>query len=106
MHLPPAIDLYVKAENAGDVESLAECFASDAIVRDEGHTYEGLAAIKAWKAETKKRYNHIVEPLEVAQRDGKTVLKAKLSGNFPGSPVTLAFSFVFEDGKITSLEIR
>ena len=106
IHLPPAIDLYVKAENDGDVESLSECFAPDAIVRDEGHTYEGLAAIKEWKAETKKKYNHSVEPLEVAQRDGKTVLKAKLTGNFPGSPVTLEFSFVLEHGKIASLEIH
>jgi len=106
MHLPPAIDLYVKAENAGDVESLAECFAPDAIVHDEGHTYEGLAAIKAWKADTKKKYNHTVEPLEVAHRDGKTVLKVKLTGNFPGSPVTLEFSFVLEHGKIASLKIH
>jgi hypothetical protein len=29
MHLPRAIDVYVKAENAGDVESLSECFAPD-----------------------------------------------------------------------------
>jgi len=106
MHLPPAIDLYVKAENAGDVESLAKCFAPDAIVHDEGHTYEGLAAIKAWKADTKKKYNHTVEPLEVAHRDGKTVLKVKLTGNFPGSPVTLEFSFVLEHGKIASLKIH
>jgi len=106
MHLPLAIDLYVKAENAGDVESLAECFAPDAIVHDEGHTYEGLAAIKAWKADTKKKYNHTVEPLEVAHRDGKTVLKVKLTGNFPGSPVTLEFSFVLEHGKIASLKIH
>jgi SnoaL-like protein len=105
MHLPPPIDLYVKAENAGDVESLSECFAPDAIVRDESHTYEGLAAIKEWKAETKKKYSHAVAPLEVADRDGKTVLKARVSGNFPGSPVTLEFSFVLEGGKIASLEI-
>ena len=106
MHLSPQIDLYVKAENAGDVESLSECFAPDATVRDEGRTYEGLAAIKEWKAETKKKYNHTVEPLEVAHRDGKIVLKAKLTGNFPGSPVTLEFSFVLEDAKIVSLEIH
>src|SRR6267143_6774400 len=93
VHLPPAIDLYVKAENAGDFESLSQCFAPDAIVRDEGRTYVGLAAIKKWKAETKKKYQHTVEPLAVAQRIGNTVLKAKLTGNFPGSPVTLEFSF-------------
>jgi hypothetical protein len=106
MNLPLPIELYVKAENSGDVESLSKCFAPDAIVRDESHTYEGLAAIQAWKAETKKKYNHTVEPLELAHRDGKTVLRARLTGNFPGSPVTLDFSFVLEDGKIASLEIH
>jgi SnoaL-like protein len=104
--LPPAIDLYVKIENSGDVAMLSECFASSARVRDEGRTYEGLAAIREWKGDTKKKYNHTVAPLDVFQRDGKTVLKAKLAGNFPGSPVTLEFSFVLEDGKIVSLEIH
>lgn len=106
IQLPPPIDLYVKAENSGEVEALSQCFAPDATVRDENHTYEGLAAIKEWKAETKKKYNHTVVPLEVAERNGKTVLKARLSGNFPGSPVTLEFSFVLVGGRIASLEIH
>lgn len=106
IHLPPPIDLYVRIENSGDIEALSECFASNDTVRDEGRTYEGLAAIREWKADTKKKYNHTVAPLEVAHRDGKTVLKAKLTGNFPGSPVTLEFSFVLADGKIVSLEIH
>ena len=75
---------------SGDVEALSECFAPNATVRDERHTYKGLAAIKEWKAETKRKYNHSVAPLEIAG----TVLKAKLSGNFPGSPVTLAVTLV------------
>jgi len=104
--LPPAIDLYVKAENSGQVQALSECFAPNATVRDEGRTYKGLAAIKEWKAETKKKYSHTVAPLEIAHRDGKTILKARLAGDFPGSPVTLEFSFVLEGGKITSLEIH
>jgi hypothetical protein len=106
IHLPRPIDLYVKAENSGDVETMSECFAADATVRDEARTYKGLAAIKEWKAQTKKKYNHTVAPLELARRDGKTVLKARLSGDFPGSPVTLEFSFVLEGGKIVSLEIH
>jgi hypothetical protein len=85
---------------------MTECFAEHAVVRDEGQTIEGLAAIKRWKAETKRKYSHTVAPLEVAQRDGKTVLKAELTGNFPGSPVTLEFSFTLEDGKIVLLEIN
>jgi hypothetical protein len=106
IHLPRPIDLYVKAENSGDVETMSECFAADATVRDEARTYKGLAAIKEWKAQTKKKYNHTVTPLDVADRDGKTVLRARLAGGFPGSPVTLEFSFVLEGGKIVSLEIH
>jgi len=104
--LPPPVDLYVKIQNSGDIEALSECFASNATVRDEGHTYNGLPAISAWNADTKKKYNYTVVPLEVAHRDGKTVLKAKLTGSFPGSPVMLEFSFVLADGKIVSLEIH
>ena len=106
IRLPPPIDRYVRIENTGDVEALSECFAADAIVRDEGQTYQGLAAIKRWKADTRKKYGHTVAPLEVADRDGKTVLRARLTGNFPGSPVTLEFRFVLQDGKIASLEIH
>ena len=74
--LPPAIALYVKLENAGDTATLSACFAPNAIVRDEDRTYEGLAAITAWKAETKQKYHHTVMPLTVAHQHGKTVLTA------------------------------
>ena len=36
IRLPPPIALYVQLENAGDTETLSECFAPNAIVRDEG----------------------------------------------------------------------
>ena len=103
--LPPLLDLYVKAENAGDIDAFSQCFAADAMVRDEGRSHQGKAAIRAWMAEAKKKYNHTVEPLELTKLDGKTLLKARVSGNFPGSPVTLASIFVIADGKIVSLEI-
>jgi SnoaL-like protein len=106
LSLPPPIALYVQLENAGDTDTLSACFAPNAIVHDEGHTYEGLAAITAWKAETKKKYHHTVTPLAVAQQHDKTVLTATLTGDFPGSPVTVHFEFVLEAGKIRSLEIH
>ena len=106
IQLPPPIALYVQLENAGETETLSECFAPNAMVRDEGRTYEGLAAIKAWKAETKQKYHHTVTPLDVAQQNGKTVLTAQLTGTFPGSPVTVHFDFVVEAGHILSLEIH
>jgi len=106
VELPEPIAAYIAAENGQDTEVLAQCFADHAVVRDEGRTIEGLQAIKEWKAETKKKYNHRIEPLEAEERDGKTVVKSKLSGNFPGSPVTLEFSFGLEGDKIVYLEIH
>jgi hypothetical protein len=104
--LPEPIAAYIAAENGHDTEAVARCFADHAVVRDEGRTIEGLAAIKQWKAETKKKYQYTVEPLECVQREGKTVVTNRLAGNFPGSPVNLEFVFGLEGNKIVSLEIR
>ncbi len=103
--LPTPIAVYIAAENRGDTEALAQCFAEHAVVRDEGQTIEGLAAIKRWKAETKKKYQHTVEPLASTQKDGKTIVTNRLTGNFPGSPIELEFVFTLAGDKIASLEI-
>jgi ketosteroid isomerase-like protein len=104
--LPTPIAIYIAAENRGDTEALAQCFAEDAVVRDEDQTIEGLAAIKQWKAETKRKYQHTIEPLAVAQKDGKTIVTNRLTGNFPGSPIELQFVFTLEGEKISSLDIN
>src|ERR1700682_4222143 len=104
--LPSPIATYIAAENRGDTEALGQCFTEEAVVRDEGQTIEGLAAIKQWKAETKKKYQHTVEPLASVQKDGKTIVTNRLTGNFPGSPIELEFVFTLDGHKIASLEIR
>jgi len=104
--LPTPIAIYIAAENRDDTDALDRCFAKDAVVRDEGQTIEGLAAIKQWKAETKKKYQHTIEPLASAQKDDKTIITNRLTGNFPGSPIELEFIFKLDGNKITSLEIR
>ena len=106
LQLPASIERYIQIANSDTPDAAPECFAPDAIVRDEGQTYEGVAAIKNWMAATKKKYGHTVTPLELAEHGGQSVLKARLTGNFPGSPITVNFSFVLADGKIHSLEIR
>jgi hypothetical protein len=104
--LPKPIEIFMSSENTHDTEALAACFAPDATVRDEGQTLKGMAAIKAWRRETAKKYRHTVEPVAATARDGKTVVSTKLTGNFPGSPVTLDFVFTLEGGKIAALEIK
>jgi len=103
--LPEPIAAYIAAENVHDTEAVARCFADRAVVRDEGRTIKGLAAIKRWKAETKKKYQHGVEPLKSVQKDGKTVVTNRLTGNFPGSPINVEFVFRLKGNKIASLEI-
>jgi hypothetical protein len=104
--LPAPIALYFTSENAHDTSAVDRCFAAGAVVRDEGKTITGVAAIQAWRAETEQKYHHIVEPLSVATRDGKVVVTGKVSGNFPGSPINLQHIFEIKDGRIVSLEIR
>jgi hypothetical protein len=104
-NLPKPIALYVYAENSGDTTLFDECFAAEAIVRDESETHKGVAAIKEWKAETKRKYHHSVEPLSIAEQNGKFTLTNRLIGDFPGSPIELDFVFTLAGNKIVSLEI-
>jgi hypothetical protein len=106
LHLPHPIELYFTSENAHDASAIDGCFAADAIVCDESQTVEGLAAIKAWRTEAGKKYNHRVEPLAVSHRDGKIIVKGRVSGNFLGSPIVLDHSFAIIGDQIVSLEIR
>jgi hypothetical protein len=106
VHLPKAIELFMSSENAHDADALAACFAPDATVGDEGRARKGLTEIAAWRRETTEKYRHTVEPVAIAERDGKIIVATKVSGDFPGSPVTLDFVFRLEDGKISSLEIQ
>ena len=105
MQLPAPIERYVQITNSDNPEAAEECFAADATVHDEGRTYDGLTTIKTWMAATKKKYSHTIAPLELSERSGKSVLKARLTGDFPGSPITVNFSFRLVHGRIRALEI-
>jgi SnoaL-like domain len=104
--LPLPIETYVRAENSGDVDTMSDCFAPYATIRDERRYVEGLPAIKAWRARMKQRHNHTVTPIEVNTSDGQVTLKAELRGTFPGSPVTVNFHFALVNDQIASLQIR
>jgi len=104
-NLPKPIALYVTAENSGDATLFDQAFAENAVVRDENERHEGLTAIKEWKAETKKKYQHTVEPLKLVEERGKVIVTNRLTGNFPGSPIELEFVFTLAGDKIVSLEI-
>jgi hypothetical protein len=104
LNLPEPIAAYFDADKR-DAEAVARCFTKQAVVKDEGQTHTGVAAIKAWKSAASAKYTYTTEPLAVDEKDGGYVVTSRLTGNFPGSPVNLRFAFRVERGKIASLEI-
>jgi SnoaL-like domain len=104
LDLPKPIAAYFTADKAG-AEAVSQCFTENAVVKDEGQTYRGRAAIKQWKAGVSAKYQYTSEPLACEQQDETIVVSSRLTGNFPGSPVNLRFCFGLEGDKIASLEI-
>jgi hypothetical protein len=104
IQLPEPITAYFAADRF-DGDAVARCFTNGAIVKDEGHTYTGVAAIKQWKAETATKYTYTCEPLSAEQKDETTVVTCRLEGNFPGGRADLRFFFGLQRGKIANLEI-
>ena len=108
-NLPIILQRYFKAQNAHDIETMVACFASEAAVRDEGRNIIGSESIRAWKKkkETSSKYHVMAEPFECRIEADCTVVAAKVSGNFPGSPANLVYRFGFSaDGRINRLVVR
>ena len=101
--LPEPIAAYFAAEH--HPEALARCFTPHAVMKDEGHTYTGVEAIKAFMTEASAKYRATTVPLALEHEDGLQIVRAKVTGNFPGSPIHLSYRFRLERGLITSLEI-
>ena len=104
LNLPKPVAAYFTADK-GDGEAVSRCFTENAVVKDEGHTHKGRAAIKAWKTDASAKYQYTCEPLACEEKDGQMVVISHLVGNFPGSPVDLRYFFKLEGNKIVSLEI-
>jgi hypothetical protein len=102
--LPDPIAAYFAADQHS-ADTIARCFTTHAVVKDEGHTYTGLDAIKAWKAAASAAYTYTSAPFALEQKEGSSIVTSRVTGNFPGSPVDLHYRFGLERGLIASLEI-
>lgn len=75
------------------------------MVHDEGQAHRGPPAIRDGWLAAKARYRHHAEPTGVTERAGKTVVRATVTSDFPGSPAVLSFTFGLACDRITDLEI-
>jgi hypothetical protein len=103
--VPSPVATYLAAEKAKDTETLGHCFREDAVVRDEGREHRGVAAIKAWHREANAKFRYVVEPLGASVGGPAVVVRARVTGDFPGSPVEMRFSFTVSGDRIVSLEV-
>lgn len=105
MKLPASLQTYFTAEPPQDAEAFAAAFTPEATVHDEGRIHRGPDGIRTWWQAAKVKYRHRAEPLDLAEVAGKAVVRARVSGDFPGSPLVLTFTFGLSGDRIADLEI-
>ncbi|SIT84137.1 hypothetical protein [Microbacterium sp. RU33B] len=105
--LPPVVVRFL--EDHTDPESrrdIADLFASDGRVVDEGIEYLGLEAIGGWLGKAASAYTYTTTMLgQSAEEDGRWVVWARLEGNFPGGVADLRYRFATKNGVIADLVI-
>jgi hypothetical protein len=99
--LPTPIAAYFGADAGG----VASCFLENAVVIDERREHQGRQAIARWKTEATAKYHYTSEPLAVDRSGPDVTVIARVTGEFPGSPIELRYRFTLEGDKIARLEI-
>lgn len=103
MNLPKVLEELVKTQNNFDSVAYANCFSETAVVFDEGKTHNGRNEIENWIKKANKDYQATMRPLEYSTTE--EILKAEVSGNFPGSPIIMSYHLKLTEGLIQSLKI-
>ncbi|MEH2174770.1 nuclear transport factor 2 family protein [Nostoc sp.] len=106
LQLAESIGTYFVACNGTDTTRITDCFTQDALVFDEGNTHWGHGVIQSWLQEARKKFEYYIEPISTFQEGEYLTVVAKVTGNFPSSPIQLRHSFQLRSGKIQSLEIN
>ncbi|QQQ29011.1 nuclear transport factor 2-like protein [Chryseobacterium indoltheticum] len=105
MNLPKVITDLVEAQNDFDSVAYANCFSDTAVVFDEGKTHNGRKEIEHWIADANERYKSFMKPINYEENATESILKAEVSGTFPGSPIVLKFHVEIVDGQIQRFKV-
>ena len=106
LDLPEPVAEYLAAEKAKDADALSCCFTEDGTVHDEGQDYHGRDSIRQWKQAADAKYRYVFQTINVKTFGNLVTVRARLTGEFPGSPVELDHIFKLSGDKMASLEIR
>ncbi|HEX4113289.1 MAG TPA: nuclear transport factor 2 family protein [Stellaceae bacterium] len=107
--LPPAIERFVAATNAFDLDAWMDTFVEDAFVNDNHREFRGKAAIRQFAAKEIVGDKVTMAVTEIREHGGMIAVAAKVDGNFDKSklpdPLTLSFYFTLAGDKIAALII-
>lgn len=104
--MPAAVRRYLDSHADADTSPLEVFFHADAVVRDEGGTFRGIDAIRAWKEAAHARYRFRLQAMGMTRQGDALKLLARVTGDFPGGLVDLLHVFELKDDRIASLDIR
>jgi hypothetical protein len=108
--LPPTVEKYIQAVNAGDAEALQSTFARDAVVKDVDREIRGIDAIRRWASHDIFGVHASLEVRKVVERDGETTVTVKIDGTFPRKglpdPLLMDHTFKIAGGEIATLIVR
>ena len=106
LNVPEPVAAYLAAEEAKGADALSRCFTEDGTVHDEGQDYHGRDSIRQWKQAADAKYRYVFQTINVQTLGDLVTVRARLTGEFPGSPVELDHIFKLSGDKMASLEIR
>jgi len=100
--LPAAIRTYLDR----DADDALGAFSPDAVVMDDGHTYQGTAQVSRFLAKAGSEYIFTTTLVGVERvDDDRWTVTNHLSGNFPGGEVDLRYRFALRGGLVAELVI-
>jgi hypothetical protein len=104
--LPAPVAAFLKATQEHDSDALLSNFSANAVLTDMGKEHRG-DEIREWNDKLFIGSNVVVQPINVAERDGKTVVTVVVDGDYEEFGVTGPFQldwyFSVANGKIASL---
>jgi len=104
-HLTGAVETYLNTSKDQLGPILANLFTDDAIVHDDGRTYVGIDAISGWTEAVAAAFSYTRTITDVRLRTNAAIVRARLEGNFPGSPIELHHHFSLAGERISALTI-
>jgi ketosteroid isomerase-like protein len=100
---------YFAAVNASDEDAIVATFADDALVNDVRREFWGKEAIRRWVRAEIVGDRVAVEPTEVIEHHGQTILRGRYDGEYDKTDLPdeliLTHYFTVQDGRIATLII-